>query len=752
MILLLIIKYGPDNSKFVSPPLKKRLSFMNRSVKNMKIISRILLFTVIMLFSQSAKPEDGYRLWLRYIRISDNQILEEYNKTITGFMVQGESLTIKAASKELQSGLNGLLGSSIPLVKKIKNGTIIVGTPGTSHLIASLHLHDKLILTGDEGYLILSAKYNNKKVSVIAANTDKGVLYGVFHFLRLMQTHQHLTDLSIVSSPKTKIRILNHWDNLNRSVERGYAGLSLWDWKTLPDSIDPRYTDYARANASIGINSTVLTNVNANALILTREYLEKVAALADVFRPYGIKVYLTARFSAPVEIGKLKTADPLDPEVIKWWKVKADEIYGLIPDFGGFLVKANSEGQPGPQNYNRSHADGANMLADAVAPHNGIVMWRAFVYDNNVPDDRAKQAYYEFVPLDGKFRKNVFIQVKNGPVDFQPREPFHPVFGAMPLTPVMPEFQITQEYLGASVHLVFLAPLFEECLKSDTYAKGKGSLVAKVVDGSLEGHQLSAMAGVTNIGNVRNWNGHPFAQANWYAFGRLAWDPYLSSAEIADEWIRMTFTNDNETVQRISKMMLDSRGIAVNYMTPLGLHHQMYAGHHYGPGPWVNRGRADQTSVYFSKADSVGIGFNRTSSGSNAVSQYFPPVRDIFNDIRKCPENLLLWFHHVPWDYRVSSGRTLWDEFCIRYEGGVKSVGWLKEQWNLCKSAVDQERFELVKTLLVKQERDAGIWRDACILYFQTFSKLPIPEGVEKPAHDLDYYRNYRYTDIPGIR
>jgi len=567
-----------------------------------------------------------------------------------------------------------------------------------------------------------------------------------------MQTHQHLTDLSIVSSPKTKIRILNHWDNLNRSVERGYAGLSLWDWKTLPDSIDPRYTDYARANASIGINSTVLTNVNANALILTREYLEKVAALADVFRPYGIKVYLTARFSAPVEIGKLKTADPLDPEVIKWWKVKADEIYGLIPDFGGFLVKANSEGQPGPQNYNRSHADGANMLADAVAPHNGIVMWRAFVYDNNVPDDRAKQAYYEFVPLDGKFRKNVFIQVKNGPVDFQPREPFHPVFGAMPLTPVMPEFQITQEYLGASVHLVFLAPLFEECLKSDTYAKGKGSLVAKVVDGSLEGHQLSAMAGVTNIGNVRNWNGHPFAQANWYAFGRLAWDPYLSSAEIADEWIRMTFTNDNETVQRISKMMLDSRGIAVNYMTPLGLHHQMYAGHHYGPGPWVNRGRADQTSVYFSKADSVGIGFNRTSSGSNAVSQYFPPVRDIFNDIRKCPENLLLWFHHVPWDYRVSSGRTLWDEFCIRYEGGVKSVGWLKEQWNLCKSAVDQERFELVKTLLVKQERDAGIWRDACILYFQTFSKLPIPEGVEKPAHDLDYYRNYRYTDIPGIK
>lgn len=711
------------------------------------------LFASLFLFCQPPlQADDGYRLWLRYDRITDTQILEHYNKSITGWKIEGDSPVLSAAAKELQLGLNGLLGINVTTVSSVKkNGIILAGTPQGSPVISSLKLEDKLKRIGNEGYIIVSARYKHKKIIVIAANKDAGVLYGTFHFLRLMQTHKSLSDLSIESSPKTKIRILNHWDNLNRSVERGYAGLSLWDWKSLPDSLDPRYTDYARANASIGINATALTNVNANALILTPDYLVKVAALANVFRPYGIKVYLTARFSAPVEIGKLKTADPLDPEVIAWWKKKANEIYSLIPDFGGFLVKANSEGQPGPQSYNRTHADGANMLADAVAPHNGIVMWRAFVYDNNVPDDRAKQAYNEFVPLDGKFRKNVIIQVKNGPIDFQPREPFHPLFGAMPGTPLMPELQITQEYLGASVHLVFLAPLYEECLKSDTYAKGKGSLVAKVTDGSLENHDLTAMAGVTNIGNNRNWTGHPFAQANWYAFGRLAWDPYMNSADIADEWIRITFTNDNAAVQRISKMMLDSREIAVNYMTPLGLHHQMYAGHHYGPGPWVNRGRADQTSVYFNRADSIGIGFNRTSTGSNAVSQYFPPVRDLYEKIETCPENLLLWFHHVPWDYKMKSGRTLWNEMCFRYDGGVRSVGWLKEQWDLLKDAVDPERFEAVKSLLVKQKRDAAIWRDACILYFQTFSERPIPEGVEKPANDLNFYRNYRYTDIPGI-
>jgi alpha-glucuronidase len=711
------------------------------------LISLAILFSCF-----QSKADDGYRLWLRYDPVSDPHLLQSYQKSINGWIIEGTSPSSIVTSTELQKGLNGLLGKNIEHVTALKrNGIIVAGTPDNSSIISSLKLKRKLSGLGDEGYLILTTKYRLKKIIVIAANKDAGVLYGTFHFLRLMETHRDISKLEIASSPKVKIRILNHWDNLNRSVERGYAGLSLWDWNSLPDSLNPRYIDYARANASIGINATVLTNVNANALVLTREYLLKVAALANVFRPYGIRVYLTARFSAPIEIGKLKTADPLDPDVIAWWKAKADEIYSIIPDFGGFLVKANSEGQPGPQNYGRTHADGANMIADAVAPHNGIVMWRAFVYDNNVPDDRAKQAYNEFVPLDGKFRKNVIIQVKNGPVDFQPREPFHPLFGAMTQTPLMMEFQVTQEYLGASVHLVFLAPLFEECLKSDTWAKGEGSIVAKVIDGSLENQQLSAMAGVTNIGNLRNWNGHPFAQANWYAFGRLAWDPYLNSSDIADEWIRMTFTNDNETVARITRMMLDSRGITVNYMTPLGLHHQMYAGHHYGPGPWVNRGRADQTSVYFNRADSIGLGFNRTSSGSNAVNQYFPHVRDIYENIETCPENLLLWFHHVPWDFEMASGRTLWNELCLRYEEGVDSVKCLSDQWELSKSKIDTDRFEAVKALLVKQERDAKIWRDACILYFQTFSKRPVPEGVEKAEHDLDYYKAYRYTDIPGI-
>jgi alpha-glucuronidase len=484
----------------------------------MRYFYKILFFVSCFLIYTEINAENGYRLWLQYDIISDDKLLTEYRKSITGWIIEGESPVLLASGNELQLGLNGLLGQTVPVVSSVRNhGVIVAGTPKSSEIIASLNLKDKLKDVNDEGYIIINTLYKRKKIIVIAANNDIGVLYGTFHFLRLLQTHQSITGLSVGTSPKTKIRLLNHWDNLNGTVERGYAGLSLWDWKALPDSISPRYADYARANASIGINGSVLTNVNANALILTKDYLLKVAALANIFRPYGIKVYLTARFSAPVEIGKLKTADPLNPEVIDWWKKKADEIYKYIPDFGGFLVKANSEGQPGPQNYNRSHADGANMLADAVSPHNGIVMWRAFVYDNNVPDDRAKQAYNEFAPLDGKFRKNVLIQVKNGPVDFQPREPFHPIFGAMPKTPLMTEFQITQEYLGASVHLVYLAPLYEECLKSDTYSKGKGSLVAMVIDGTLENHSLTGMAGVTNIGNDTNWTGHPFAQANWHA-------------------------------------------------------------------------------------------------------------------------------------------------------------------------------------------------------------------------------------------
>lgn len=718
----------------------------------MKIIYRIFISLLFVSGFCNLIAEDGYRLWLRYDKLSDIKMLSQYNKSITGWLIEGKSPTLSVSGRELNDGLGGLLGVQVPSVTSVKrDGIIVAGTPENSDVIASLNLDDRLKEINDEGYLILTTTYKKKKITVITAKSDAGVLYGIFGFLRLLQTNTDISSLSLASSPKTKLRLLNHWDNLNRSVERGYAGLSLWDWKTLPDTVSQRYIDYARANASLGINGTAITNVNANALILTKDYLVKVAALADAFRPYNIKVYLTARFSAPVEIGKLKTADPLDPEVIAWWKSKSDEIYSYIPDFGGFLVKANSEGQPGPQNYNRSHADGANMLADAVAPHNGIVMWRAFVYDNNVPEDRAKQAYSEFVPLDGKFRANVIIQVKNGPIDFQPREPFHPLFGAMQKTPVMPEFQITQEYLGSSVHLVFLAPLFEECLKSDTYAKGKGSLVAKVTDGSLYSNPLSAIAGVANIGNVRNWTGHPFAQANWYAYGKLAWDPYLNSSDIAEEWIRMTFSNNKDVIDKIEKMMLDSREIAVKYMTPLGLHHQMYMGHHYGPGPWVNRGRADQTSVYYNKADTIGIGFNRTSSGSNAVEQYFPEAGSFYGNLSTCPDNLLLWFHQLPWDYKMRSGRILWDELCIEYDNGVKSAKLLQNEWGELKGTIDKERFELVEGLLVKQIRDAKIWKDASILYFKTFSRKPVPAEIEQPVNTLEYYKSYRYTDIPGI-
>jgi alpha-glucuronidase len=712
----------------------------------MKHLFKILILLVFYQINYGLKAEDGYQLWLRYKLINEAQILKEYKESINGWMIQGESETLIAARNELKLGLNGLLGSIKSVNSVDKDGILIAGTPESSEIIASLDIKDKLINIKEEGYIIINTSVNNKKAIVIAANEDIGVLYGTFHFLRLIQTHQDIGELSIESSPKLKVRLLNHWDNLNRTVERGYAGLSLWEWEKLPDTISPRYTDYARANASIGINGTVLTNVNANALVLTEKYLVKVAALAGVFRPYGIRVYLTARFSAPVEIGQLKTADPLDQDVIDWWRKKADEIYSFIPDFGGFLVKANSEGQPGPQNYGRSHADGANMLAEALSRHGGIVMWRAFVYDNNVPEDRAKQAYNEFTPLDNKFRDNVLVQSKNGPIDFQPREPFHPLFGAIPNTALMTEFQVTQEYLGFATHLVFLATLYEECLKSDTYAKGKGSTVAKVIDGTLGNKSLTGMAGVSNIGTDRNWTGHPFAQANWYALGRLAWDPHLGSGEIADEWIRMTFSNDEEFVTRVTKMMLASREITVNYMTPLGLHHIMGSGHHYGPGPWVDRGRADWTSVYYHRADSNGIGFDRSSEGSDAVSQYFPPVRDYFNNLETCPENLLLWFHHVSWDYKLKSGRTLWDELCYKYNEGVDSVRWLMAEWNKAEGIIDDERYEQVKSLLEIQEKEAKVWKDACLLYFQTFSKRPIPDAVEKPEHTLEHYKSLRYV------
>jgi alpha-glucuronidase len=485
--------------------------------------------------------------------------------------------------------------------------------------------------------------------------------------------------------------------------------------------------------------------VNANARVLTPEYLTKVAALAGVFRPYGVKVFLTARFSAPIEIGGLKTADPLDSTVRAWWKAKADEIYHSVPDFGGFLVKANSEGQPGPQDYKRTHADGANMLADAVAPHGGIVMWRAFVYSNEVPTDRIKQAYDEFKPLDGKFRENVYVQVKNGPLDFQPREPFSPLFGAMSKTPVMMEFQITKEYLGQDTHLVYLGPLFKEVLNADTYAAGRGSTVAKVIDGSVYKQARTGIAGVSNIGDDRNWTGSQFNQANWYTFGRLAWDHTLSTSAIADEWIRMTFTNDAGAVAKIRAMMLTSREAVVNYMTPLGLAHIMATGHHYGPGPWVsNAGRPDWSPTYYHRADTIGIGFDRTATGSNAVEQYFSPVRARYASRATTPDSLLLWFHRVRWDEKLKSGRTLWDELVVHYYAGVDSVRSMRRTWDSVKGSIDADRFADVQNFLRIQEKEAMWWRDAALTYFQQFSRKPIPANLEQPAHDLAFYRSLR--------
>ena len=712
-------------------------------------MKKIIIILSCFFLKGTLHAEDGYRLWLRYDRINNTRLLQEYRAIITSTRVEGNTPIIIAAKNELANGLEGLLGKKIP--GSDNNGRIVAGTINSSIIHSAISEND-LNKIGKEGFIIRSLNAPQKNKIIIAANTDIGVLYGVFHFLRLLQTNQGIQQLSIISAPKIQNRILNHWDNLNRTVERGYAGMSIWDWHKLPGYIDQRYIDYARANASIGINGTVLTNVNANALIITNTYLEKVAALANAFRPYGLKVFLTARFSAPIDIGKLKTADPLDPQVKEWWKKKIDSIYTYIPDFGGFLVKANSEGQPGPQNYGRDHADGANMLADALAPHNGIVMWRAFVYSNETPEDRVKQAYSEFKPLDGKFRKNVLVQVKNGPLDFQPREPFHPLFGAMPQTPLMMEFQLTQEYLGQATNLVYEAPLFKECLDAATYAKGKGSTVAKVIDGSLEDHIYSGIAGVANIGSDRNWTGHPFAQSNWYTLGRLAWDHNLSSEQIADEWIRQSFSNDKKFVGATKKMMLSSREIMVNYMTPLGLHHIMGTSHHYGPAPWVsNAGRADWNPVYYHKADSIGIGFDRTSKGSNAVAQYAPEVASVFENIKTCPEEYLLWFHHVPWNYKMRSGRSLWTELCYKYNLGVDSVRWMQKTWNNMSGLVDEERFRQVKMLLTVQEKEAVWWRNSCLLYFQTFSKMPIPSNYEQPDHNLEYYKSLRFPFAPGI-
>ena len=707
------------------------------------------LLAVLSCLPLVAQAEDGYDLWLRYKPL-ESAAAGEYRARFTHLVAPAATPVQRAARDELLRGLGGLLGQAPAQSESASRaGALLVGTPDSLPALARLEL--ALDGLGEEGYLIRSTRIDGRAATVVAANSDTGALYGAFHLLRLLQTGQPVDAIELRESPKVKLRVLNHWDDLNRHVERGYSGQSIWDWHRLPGWLDPRYTDYARANASIGINGTVLNNVNANAQILTPMYLDKVAALAGVMRPWGIRVYLSARFSAPMEIGGLKTADPKDPDVQRWWRAKTEEIYAKIPDFGGFLVKANSEGQPGPQDFGRTHADGANMLADAVSPHGGVVMWRAFVYSDEEPDDRHKQAYTEFVPHDGEFRDNVLVQVKNGAIDFQPREPFHPLFGAMPETPLMMEFQITKEYLGFATHLVYLGPMYEEVLRADTHAKGEGSTVARVVDGSLEGHALSGIAGVANIGSDRNWSGSHFDQANWYVYGRMAWDPEAGARGIAQDWVRMTFSRDPAVVEPVVGMMMASHQAVVDYMTPLGLHHLMGRGHHYGPAPWVEGGpRADWTSVYFHRATKDGIGFDRTTSGSDAVSQYAPPVAEVFNDPARVPEDFLLWFHHRPWTSQVATGRTLWDELVHRYSRGVAEVARMQATWTGLQAKVDAERHHQVDRFLAIQRDEAQWWRDASIAYFQTFSGLPLPEGEAKPPQSLEYYKALEFPHAPG--
>ena len=709
------------------------------------IIALWLSFTAI----SSVTGEDGYALWLRYHKIENKTIRKKYAAQIKSLVILNKGEVANTAAKELSKGLSSMLDTKLERQISLAKGSgkIIVGTVENVAITQAIN-KNKTGEIKNEGYAIFSLDKN----IYIAATDERGLLYGAFHFLRTVHSGADISSLNILENPKVKVRILNHWDNMDRTIERGYAGFSIFNWHQLPDYIDPRYEDYARANASIGINGTVVTNVNANYLVFRPDYMDKFAALADIFRPYGIKLYLTARFSSPIELGGLKTADPLDPEVQKWWNEKAKEIYQRIPDFGGFLVKANSEGQPGPQQYKRTHADGANMLADAVAPFGGIVMWRAFVYSNEEPVDRAKQAYNEFVPLDGKFRKNVLVQVKNGPIDFQPREPIHPLFGAMPKTPVMMEFQITKEYLGQGTHLVGLAKMYEEVLKTDTYVKGKGSMVAKVIDGSLDNQELTGMAGVANIGNERNWTSNLFAQADWYAFGRLAWDPYMESTKIFDEWAGLTF--DNPEVQKTAIHFLEnSHEWCVKYMTPLGLHHIMAADHHFGPGPWVRRmSRADWTSVYYHKADSVAVGFDRSATGTNALEQYSPQFAAQYASADKTNLKFLLWFHHVPWNQKLSTGKTLWEEMCEEYNRGVQGVSSMVTDWNKLKGKVDEERFQQVAMHLKIQEDEAKWWRDACLSYFKTFSMQAIPAHLPQPAHDLKYYQDLNYPYSPGIR
>lgn len=590
----------------------------------------------------------------------------------------------------------------------------------------------ELLLTNDDDTLEKSDSFRIRcdgKIISVSSPSPEGLLYGSFALRRICGEGAKCPEIDTVENPAYKLRILNHWDNLDGTVERGYAGSSLWKWDELPAVISPRLREYAGKCAEVGINGAVLNNVNASPRILSSEYLDKVEAIADYLRPWGVRVYLSANFASPMVLDGYPTADPLDPGVREWWRKKADEIYSRIPDFGGFLVKANSEGQPGPADFGRSHAEGANMMAEALAPHGGIIMWRSFVYAPS-GDDRAKQAYNEFKPLDSRFADNVILQIKNGPIDFQPREPYSPLFTAMESTPLMVEFQVTQEYLGHSNHIVCLAPMWQEFFSD------------------VKPELLRGVAGVANIGDDECMTGNLMADSNRYAFGRLAWNPLLSSRQIIEEWADThLFENPDEVPAEIKngveKLLLTSREAAVDYMMPLGLHHIFAGNHHYGPEPWWDYEgvRRDWTPKYYHQADSIGIGFDRTAAGSDAVSQYPDSLRNLYGNIETCPESLLLWFHHVPWTHVMKSGRTLWDELCYSYQRGVDTVDGYLAIWDKAKPYLKEKTYADIRSRLITQADDARWWKDACLLYFADFSGMEIPDGVEPPAMTLEEYQ-----------
>ena len=636
-----------------------------------RIYKILFSLTFFFLCHGVAFAEDGSSLWLRYTSLDKTQVSSDTH-----------SPTIAIARSELEH--YGTL-SSVKLV-------IDKGLPS-------------------EGFRIL-AKGDGAE---IRASQDIGLLYGAYALLRQQQT-SGIRNLR--SAPRFSLRLLNHWDNLDGSVERGYAGKSLWKWEEIDGQarkmsrgVEQRVVQYCRANASLGINGSVLNNVNASPKILSPAYLDKVAVLAAAMRPYGIRTFLSVNFASPMALGETDTADPLDSRVQQWWRDKVSEIYAKIPDFGGFLVKANSEGQPGPGDYGRTHADGANMLAAALEPYGGIVMWRSFVYGaNHKGEDRVKQAVSEFLPMDGQFRRNVILQSKNGPLDFQPREPYAPIFDQMTQTPQMAELQITQEYLGQSRHLVYLAPMWREFF----------SYVAP--------SKLVGIAGVANIGLDKNWCGHHFSQANWYAFGRLAWNPSMKSEEIANEWLAATFglkEKSKEMNEKMLSVMLRSREACVDYMMPLGLHHIFRFDHHYGPQPdgFIKSYPLEWCPVYYHQADKNGIGFDRSHTGSNATSQYREPYCSLYDDPSTCPENLLLWFHHLPWTYRTYSGRTLWEEMKYRYNRGVSEVKDFCRVWQECKPYIDEQRWEEVDKRMQHQLQNAREWRDVCLKYFGSFAE-----------------------------